>query len=235
MYLRKLFKNSINYYIMSKEKISGKTALIIGTISVLLGITMLYLIYEIWTIFGFWRLTITGLINFLASVILFQLVGSGKSEKEDVLIYNPKEWPKLLGIVVFLVVAFYLHNHINQKENLTSLEYYYGIGYLSLLSILPTLYTLFKLVRDRNDFVKIKNGILYYKDNSTEKQFEISTIKSCSNNIKIGLTLTFKDENTHLIPLKNMNFNSRDSINLTSDIDKLIIVDEPDEVIEKKS
>ena len=125
---------------MSKEKISGKTAIIIGLLFFLLGITMIYLIYEIWTIFGFWRLIITGFINFLASLILFQLVGSGKSEKEGVLIYNPKEWPKLLGIVVFLVVAFYLYNYINQKENLTSLEYYYGVVYLSLLSFIKSPY-----------------------------------------------------------------------------------------------
>ena len=219
---------------MSKEKISGKTAIIIGLLFFLLGITMIYLIYEIWTIFGFWRLIITGFINFLASLILFQLVGSGKSEKEGVLIYNPKEWPKLLGIVVFLVVAFYLYNYINQKENLTSLEYYYGVVYLSLLSFIPTLYTLFKLIRDRNDFVKIKNGILSYKDNSTEKEFETSTIKSCSNNLKTGLTLIFKDETTHLIPLKKMNFNTRDSVNLANDIGELIIEDNVNEASDSK-
>jgi hypothetical protein len=196
---------------------------------------MIYLIYEIWTIFGFWRLIITGFINFLASLILFQLVGSGKSEKEGELIYNPKEWPKLLGLLVFLVVAFYLYNHINQKENLTSLEYYYGFAYLTILSLLPTLYTLFKIVRDRNDFVKITNGILSYKDNSTEKEFKISTIKSCSNNLKTDLTLIFQDETTHVIPLKNMNFNSRDSVNLTNDIGSLIEVDDANETTNNKS
>ena len=220
---------------MSKEKISGKTAIIIGLLFFLLGITMIYLIYEIWTIFGFWRLIITGFINFLASLILFQLVGSGKSKKEGELIYNPKEWPKLLGLLVFLVVAFYLYNHINQKENLTSLEYYYGFAYLTILSLLPTLYTLFKIVRDRNDFVKITNGILSYKDNSTEKEFKISTIKSCSNNLKTGLTLIFQDETTHVIPLKNMNFNSRDSLNLTNDINSLIEVDDANETTNNKS
>ena len=83
---------------------------------------------------------------------------------------------------------------------------------------MPTLYNLFKLIRDRNDYVKINNGILSYKDNSTQEEFQISDIQSCSNNIKTGLTLTFKDDKTHFIPLKNMNFNSRDSINLTNDL-----------------
>ena len=38
--------------------------------------------------------------------------------------------------------------------------------------------------------------------------------------------LTFKDEKTHLIPIKNMNFNLRDSINLNNDLKALIAVKE---------
>jgi hypothetical protein len=220
---------------MNKEKTSNKLAIIIGLITVTVALGMLYLIYETWVIFGFWRLVITGLINFLASLILIQLMGSGKSEKEGVIIYNPKEWPKLLGILVFLGVAYYLYDHINQKENLSSLEYYYGVAYLSLLSFLPTIYNLFKLIRDRNDYVKINNDILSYKDNRTQEEFKISDIQSCLNNMKTGLTLTFKDESTHLIPLKNMNFNSRDSINLTNDLKKLLPKEKTNETSEENN
>lgn len=215
---------------MTQEKASNKIVLIIGILALLSAIGLLYLVYETWVIFGFWRLAITGLINILASVIFIQLMGSGKTEKEAVITYNPKEWPKFLGILVFLGVAYYLFDFINKKEGLTSIEYYYGVGYLSLLSILPSLYNLFKLTRDRNDYVKINNGILSYKDNRTQEEFKISDIQSCSNSIKTGLTLTFKNKKTHLIPLPNMNFNSRDSINLNNDLKAFL----PKEKIEEE-
>ena len=159
---------------MTQEKASNKIVLVIGILALLSAIGLLYLVYETWVIFGFWRLAITGLINILASVIFIQLMGSGKTEKEAVIIYNPKEWPKFLGILVFLSVAYYLFDFISKKEGLTSIEYYYGVGYLSLLSILPSLYNLFKLIRDRNDYVKI---------NPHENNNEIKTVP-IANKIK---------------------------------------------------
>ena len=86
---------------MTQEKASNKIVLIIGILALLSAIGLLYLVYETWVIFGFWRLAMTGLINILASVIFIQLMGSGKTEKEAVITYNPKEWPKFLGILVF--------------------------------------------------------------------------------------------------------------------------------------
>lgn len=206
---------------MNKEKASSKVVVVIVILALLASVGLLYLAYKTWMIFGFWRIAITGIINTLASFIFIQFMGSGKSEKDGVVIYNPKEWPKFLGILIFLGVAYYLYDFISKREGLSNLEYYYGIGYLSLLSFLPTLYNLFKLIRDRNDYVKINNGILSYKNNSSQEEFKISDIQSFSKSAKNGITLTFKDENTHLIPIKNMNFNLRDSINLNNDLKAL--------------
>lgn len=206
---------------MNKEKASSKVVVVIVILALLASVGLLYLAYKTWMIFGFWRIAITGIINTLASFIFIQFMGSGKSEKDGVIIYNPKEWPKFLGILIFLGVAYYLYDFISKREGLSNLEYYYGIGYLSLLSFLPTLYNLFKLIRDRNDYVKINNGILSYKNNSSQEEFKISDIQSFSKSSKNGITLTFKDENTHLIPIKNMNFNLRDSINLNNDLKAL--------------
>ncbi len=75
---------------MNMKTISLKV-IIIGLIFFLTGVGTLYLIYETWVIFGFWRLIITGIINLLASLILIQLIGSRKSVNEGVIIYNPKE------------------------------------------------------------------------------------------------------------------------------------------------
>lgn len=206
---------------MNKEKASSKVVVVIVILALLASVGLLYLAYKTWMIFGFWRIAITGIINTLASFIFIQFMGSGKSEKDGVIIYNPKEWPKFLGILIFLGVAYYLYDFISKREGLSNLEYYYGIGYLSLLSFLPTLYNLFKLIRDRNDYVKINNGILSYKNNRSQEEFKISDIQSFSKSAKNGITLTFKDENTHLIPIKNMNFNLRDSINLNNDLKAL--------------
>jgi len=215
---------------MAEEKASSKVVIVIVILALLASVGLLYLLYETWVIFGFWRIAITGLINTLASFIFIQFMGSGKSEKDGVIIYNPKEWPKFLGILIFLGVAYYLYDFISKKEGLSNLEYYYGIGYLSLLSFLPTLFNLFKLIRDRNDYVKINNGILSYKDNRTQEEFKISDIQSFSKSSKNGIMLTFKDEKTHLIPIKNMNFNLRDSINLNNDLKALIPVKEKEEM-----
>lgn len=206
---------------MNKEKASSKVVFVIVILALLASVGLLYLAYKTWMIFGFWRIAVTGIINTLASFIFIQFMGSGKSEKDGVIIYNPKEWPKFLGILIFLGVAYYLYDFISKREGLSNLEYYYGIGYLSLLSFLPTLYNLFKLIRDRNDYVKINNGILSYKNNRSQEEFKISDIQSFSKSAKNGITLTFKDENTHLIPIKNMNFNLRDSINLNNDLKAL--------------
>ena len=211
---------------MTTEKASSKVVVVIIILALLASVGLLYLLYETWVIFGFWRIAITGTINTLASIIFIQFMGSGKSEKDGIIIYNPKEWPKFLGILVFLGVAYYLFDFISKKEGLSTLEYYYGVGYLSLLSFLPTIYNLFKLLRDRNDYVKINNGILSYKDNKTQEEFKISDIQSFSKSAKNGITLTFKDEKTHLIPIKDMNFNLRDSINLNNDLKALMPVKE---------
>ena len=93
---------------MTKEKASSKVVVVIVILALLASVGLLYLLYETWVIFGFWRIAITGTINTLASIIFIQFMGSGKSEKDGIIIYNPKEWPKFIGILVFLGVAYYL-------------------------------------------------------------------------------------------------------------------------------
>ena len=116
------------------KKLNNTSTIFLSILLILAGIGFVYLIYEIWTIFGFWRLTLTGVIEILASIIFLQFLGSAKSESNGVLIYNPKEWPKLLGIAVFVGVAYYLYDYIEKKDNLSDLEYYYGLSYLIILS-----------------------------------------------------------------------------------------------------
>lgn len=203
------------------KKLNNTTTIFLSILLILAGIGFVYLIYEIWTLFGFWRLTLTGVIEILASIIFLQFLGSAKSESNGVLIYNPKEWPKLLGIAVFVGVAYYLYDYIEKKDNLSDLEYYYGLSYLIILSLVPTLIFLYKLIRDSRDYVKINNGVLSYKDNRVKEEFNLSDIESCESKNN-GVLLNLKDKTTHLIPLKQMNFNFKDRLNLISELDDII-------------
>ena len=73
------------------KKLNSTTTILLSVLLILSGIGFVYLIYEIWNIFGFWRLTLTGVIEVLASIIFLQFLGSAKSESNGVVIYNPKE------------------------------------------------------------------------------------------------------------------------------------------------
>ena len=199
---------------------------LLGFSSVLL---YFYTLYEVWHIFGFWRIVATTLVSIVGAVII-QFYGTGRSEKDGAVIFNPKEWPKFLGILVYIAVGYYLYDFLEKKQNLTAWEYYFGLIYLGLCSLLPILMALFKLIRDRNDYVKFADGIISYKDNSRYESFQIQNIKSC---IKSGkdLELTFKDETSHTIPTSAMNFNARDLIALMAEINGHIAIDEVKEEV----
>ena len=185
-------------------------------LGVILGVAILtlfaYLIYKTWIVFGFWTLAWTGLVTSLSGAILGQMIGSRK-ESNGKIMYNPKEWPKFVNIIICVLVGYYLYTIISEP-NVDSGNYYFGLTYLILLTALPTIYAIYKLFRDRNDFVEIDETYISYKDNKKTGKFEISTISK----IEGALTIYFNDETTHTIALSNMNFNSIDAIALIKDI-----------------
>jgi hypothetical protein len=192
-----------------------KGQIILGVIIFLVIFTLFsYLIYKTWVVFGFWTLVWTGLVTTLSGTILGQLIGS-RVESHGKIIYNPKEWPKFINIIICALVGYYLFTIISDP-NIEKDNYYFGICYLILLTALPIIWAIYKLIRDRNDFVEIDDKFISYKDNEKSGKFEISKI------IKIeggkNLTLFFNDETTHIIALSQMNFNSIDLISLTKDI-----------------
>lgn len=69
-----------------------------------------------------------------------------------------------------------------------------------------------------NDFVKLDDQAISYKDNRDTGRYDISTIKSVSG----AITLIFNDDTTHEIPLKKMNFNAKDTLSLLSELNKRI-------------
>ena len=87
------------------KKILG-VLLVIISIALLIG--FLYLVYKTWEIFGIWNMIWTGVVTFFSALFLSQLIGS-REEKDGVITYNPKEWPKFINILVSLVLGYYLY------------------------------------------------------------------------------------------------------------------------------
>ena len=180
----------------------------------LLGVAFCYLLYKVWNIFGFWTLMWTGSLSTIVSVWLGQLIGS-RVEKNGVITYNPKEWPKLINILLSIEIGYYLYTIIN-NPNILSSDRNFGIAYLLLLTAIPIIIAIYKIIRDRNDFISIDGNILKYKDNDEIGEFEITSLANVE--LSGGIKLTFKDNTSVVIKTGNMNFNAKDLVNAFNDI-----------------
>lgn len=195
----------------SKDLSIGFVALIFAF---LIGAGFLYLIYKTYSLFGFWTLTWTGFVQLISLIILYNLFGSRK-ESSGKITYNPKEFPKFIHMFINFLVGYYLYTIIS-VTNISQYDYYFGLSYLILLTGLPTLWSIYILFRDRNDFVEIDGNFISYKDNDKTERFEISNIKK--SEAVIDLVLTFNDNTNRTIYLSKMNFNAKDKISLNEDI-----------------
>jgi hypothetical protein len=180
----------------------------------LLGVAFCYLLYKVWNIFGFWTLMWTGSLSTIVSVWLGQLIGS-RVEKNGVITYNPKEWPKLISILSSIAIGYYLYTIIN-NPNILSSDRNFGIAYLLLLTAIPIIIAIYKIIRDRNDFISIDGNVLKYKDNLEIGEFEITSLANVE--LSGGIKLTFKDNTSVVIKTGNMNFNAKDLVNAFNDI-----------------
>ena len=180
----------------------------------LLGVAFCYLLYKVWNIFGFWTLMWTGSLSTIVSVWLGQLIGS-RVEKNGVITYNPKEWPKLISILSSIAIGYYLYTIIN-NPNILSSDRNFGIAYLLLLTAIPIIIAIYKIIRDRNDFISIDGNVLKYKDNGEIGEFEITSLANVE--LSGGIKLTFKDNTSVVIKTGNMNFNAKDLVNAFNDI-----------------
>jgi len=190
----------------------------------LVGLLLLLIIAFFWTlsksfdVLGPNRVAICIGIEFLAAIPLLNFVGSGRLVNENTIIYNPKEWPKFLGIIIYIITGVYLFIVLESKPNISSWDYFYGLFYIILLVLIPIIYNIYRIIRDRNDYVKINNGVLSYQDNNNRNEFIIDSIKDVVYKNK-QLVVEFKDKSeSETIHLKKMNFNIRDTRNLVKDI-----------------
>lgn len=201
----------------SMKKLLGVLGILLG---LGLGIGFLYLIYKTWVVFGFWTLLWTGILSAFSTVFLGNLIGS-RSEKDGVITYNPKEWPKFLNIIVSVLVGYYLYSIIT-KPGVSSGDYTFGLAYLILLTAVPILYAIYILIRDSRDYISIDNNRLKYKDNSETGDFKFEDIAKADLFGK-SIILTLKDDTIITIKAGEMNFNLKDLSGVYEDINKKIL------------
>lgn len=198
-------------------------AILFSALIVILVVAYFYLLWKVWSVFGFWNIIWTGIVAVIASTT-FETMARARKQNGSVITYNPKEWPKFLAIIVSGLLGFYLYNLLGDPS-LSSNDQLFGMLYLLVFTALPTAWSLFKIVRDRNDFVRIDETTVSYKDNSRTGTYAIKDIKEVSSTGK-KLTLTLNSDETVTIDLKNMNFNGVDRTSVYVELLALITPDE---------
>lgn len=174
-----------------------------------------FLVYKTWTVFGFWTIIWTGSVSLFSGTMLGQLFGS-RSELNGRILYNPRELPKFIHILICGLLGYYLYTRIT-GPSLAKSDYYFGLAYLLFQAVLPAVFSIYRLIRDKDDFVVIEGGAISYKDNEKTGRFELSSIASIDTCGK-DLTLKFIDGTEHKIELSNMNFNMADVVKLAVDL-----------------
>lgn len=193
-------------------KLVGNTLIVIIVLALFIGFS--YLIYKTYIVFGFWTIIWTGLASIVAELLFGNLFGSRK-ESNGTITFNPKEWPKFINIAISLGIGYYLYSIISVptvEEN----DYLFGLTYLIALTFLPIIWSLYKLIRDRNDFVQIEGQLLSYRDNADTGQVDLNSVIKISG-LK-DLTLELADQSSLIIKLSQMNFNAADRSALIKEI-----------------
>jgi hypothetical protein len=167
---------------------NNKTFIISTIIIFCLLVGVSYLIYKTYDVFGFWTLVWTGLVSIISNFSLGHYIGS-RRESNGVITYNPKELPKFLNILVSIAIGYDLYTIID-VPNISKYDYIFGMTYLILLTAIPILFTIYKLIRDRNDFIVIDGDNLKYRDNDDVGDFLFTDIANVE--ISGGIKLTFK-------------------------------------------
>jgi len=208
------------------KKFKGVLAVLIV---IAIAVTFCYLLYKTWSVFGFWTLIWTGLLTTSTGNALGYFMRSRK-EDGNTIMFNPKEWPKFLNILVCVLCGYYLYTIIS-RDGVSKSDYLFGLFYLIILTALPIVLALYKLIRDRNDFVKIEGNILSFRDNSETGQVDLSKVVEIEELPDLRLKLS--DATVTEIKLTQMNFDAIDRLALLADIKSRIpkLDDKKDETV----
>ena len=80
----------------------------------------------------------------------------------------------------------------------------------------PVIWAVYKLIRDRNDYVQIDGHVLSYKDNAITGEIDLNTVVKISG--KKDIKFELDDQSYVVIKLSQMNFNEADRKALVKEI-----------------
>jgi hypothetical protein len=175
---------------------------------------MFYLFYKTFVIFGFWNLLLVFCVTTYFA-LRFDQMFSSKVVNADKIVFNPKEWPKLVSVLVNILGGGYL-GYILFKQQLPTLDYIYGSLVLSYNAVVAII-VLYRIFRDRNDFVTITNETLSYKDNAKTGEFAFSDVVTFQPIFSL-LVFILQNGRSHTLKLSEMSFNLQDTVDLTKEI-----------------
>lgn len=149
------------------------------------------------------------------AAVIENLIGA-RRESNGVVIFNPKEWPKFLVIVLALLIGYYLFNIIIALADFNNYDFIFGLLFLILFTLGPVVWAVYKLIRDRNDYVQIDGHLLSFKDNAKTGEIDLNTVVKISG--KKDIKFELDDQSYVTIKLSEMNFNEADRKALVKEI-----------------
>ena len=112
--------------------------------------------YSTWMSFGTFG-TARTLICVVISIVTLSLLHTSpitQKTTDSEVVFNAKEYPKLIGVLIILAVCTYLF-WFAQKQDLTQTQMIFVYTQISIIGILPTLWLAIRIFRDRNDYISI--------------------------------------------------------------------------------
>ncbi|HZY80183.1 MAG TPA: hypothetical protein VFE50_11715 [Cyclobacteriaceae bacterium] len=149
------------------------------------------------------------------------LGNSERLENNGVILYVPAPVDGLtMGVVAPLVsgLVFYYLLHFTRP---TVPDFASAIVVILLLSVTPSLWTIYSTIRDRNDFLKLSEGVIHYRNDTHEVTMSTTRIYHVKK-INKGIVIFFNDNTTHIIPTQEMDFEDGLLKRVEEDVTKLI-------------
>lgn len=149
------------------------------------------------------------------TAVFENLIGA-RRESDGVVTFNPKEWPKFLVILIALLFGSYLFNIIIALADFNNYDFIFGVLFLLVFTLAPVIWAVYKLIRDRNDYVKIEGHLLSFRDNTKTGEIDLNTVVKITGKKDIKFELV--DQSYVTIKLSEMNFNMADRNALVKEI-----------------
>lgn len=189
---------------------------LIGLIIVVVVVAILgYVAYESWHVFGVTAMLLSIFANSGVGPALTHFIGC-KTQTPNGYMFNPKELPKYLAMLVAAGIGYYLYMQLDNPD-LTSYDRKFGMAWIILGIALPVVFQLYTLNRDKNDYVEIAGPMLKYRDNDDIGEVPLQHVKQVELAGK-DVKLVLMNDQEMIIKTSQMNFGGRDLVELITTI-----------------